>query len=82
MDFQQKIEAIEKARIDYPAFNEVFLEYLGLGNSFNGAYNHFSLKDIAKYEPAAVAPTTAKPVTAAPKAVAPTPSLDTKTPEV
>jgi len=51
MSFSDKIAKIEQARILYPEFNSAFIEYLGLGNSFNGAYNHFSLEDLKQYEP-------------------------------
>jgi hypothetical protein len=51
MSFNQKIIAIEEARKLYPEFDQKFTDYLGLGNSFNGAYNHFTIDDIKKYEP-------------------------------
>lgn len=51
MSFNEKIEIIEAARKQYPEFNKKFLEYLEVGNSFNGAYNYFSLEDIKIYEP-------------------------------
>lgn len=50
MDFQTKIALIEEARIKYRTFEEEFREYLGLGNSFNGAYNHFSIEDVEKHK--------------------------------
>jgi hypothetical protein len=50
MDFQTKIELIEKARLKYRTFDHEFREYLGSGNSFNGAYNHFSLEDVEKHK--------------------------------
>jgi NAD+--asparagine ADP-ribosyltransferase len=62
VSFNEKIEALEVARKQYPEFNKKFLEYLEIGNSFNGAYNHFSLDDIKVYEPKEVKvkqPTTA-----------------------
>lgn len=46
IDFTTKIRLIEEARIAYPTFEREFREYLGTGNSFNGAYNFFSLEDI------------------------------------
>ena len=51
MSFNEKIIAIEEARKLYPEFDQKFTDYLGLGNSFNGAYNHFTIDDIKKYEP-------------------------------
>jgi len=51
VSFNEKIEALEAARKQYPDFNKKFLEYLEIGNSFNGAYNYFSLEDIKIYEP-------------------------------
>lgn len=54
MSFNDKINAIENARKEYPEFNEQFIAYLSLGHSFNGAYNHFSLEDIKKYEKTSV----------------------------
>jgi hypothetical protein len=51
VSFNEKIEIIEAARKQYPEFNKKFLEYLEVGNSFNGAYNYFSLEDIKIYEP-------------------------------
>lgn len=51
MSFNEKIEIIEAARKQYQEFNKKFLEYLEVGNSFNGAYNYFSLEDIKIYEP-------------------------------
>lgn len=50
MTFEEKVSAIEEARKTYPEFNEEFMEYLGLGHSFNGAYNHFTTEHIKKYE--------------------------------
>jgi hypothetical protein len=51
MEFSEKIELIEKARADYPEFDEEFKEYLGRGFGTNGAYNHFTLEDIEKHAP-------------------------------
>lgn len=51
MSFTDKVEKIEQARKLYPEFNTAFNEYLGLGHSFNGAYNYFSEADIEKYKP-------------------------------
>jgi hypothetical protein len=76
MDFNEKIKLIEQARKDYPEFELEFTEYLGLGNSFNGAYNHFGIADIEKYKPAAVVtkvvatPVAVEAVKAQPKVVA------------
>jgi len=50
MDFQTKIELIEEARIKYRTFEEEFREYLGLGHSFNGAYNYFSVEDVERHK--------------------------------
>lgn len=55
MTFEEKVAAIEEARKTYPEFNQEFVDYLGLGHSFNGAYNHFSMTDIKKYEKTPVA---------------------------
>jgi len=55
MEFEEKCALIEKARKDYPEFDEEFKEYLGLGYGWNGAYHHFTLEDIKKYEPVVVA---------------------------
>ena len=77
MSFNEKIEALEAARKQYPEFNKKFLEYLEIGNSFNGAYNHFSLEDIKVYEPKEVKvkqPTTsAKTAAVKPAQAKPTP---------
>jgi hypothetical protein len=54
MSFNEKVQAIEEARKLHPEFNTEFEAYLGLGHSFNGAYNHFTLEDIKKYEPVEV----------------------------
>lgn len=65
MTFEEKVVLIEKARKEYPDFNQEFIEYLGLGYSFNGAYNHFTTENIKKYEKepeVAVKPATIKPV--------------------
>jgi hypothetical protein len=50
MDFQTKIALIEDARLKYRTFEDEFREYLGYGNSFNGAYNHFSVADVEKHK--------------------------------
>lgn len=50
MDFQMKIALIEDARLKYRTFEEEFREYLGAGNSFNGAYNYFSVEDVEKHK--------------------------------
>lgn len=74
MTFEEKVTLIEKARKDYPDFNQEFIEYLGLGYSFNGAYNHFTIDNIKKYEKTSeivvkpvevVKPATVKPTTSA-----------------
>lgn len=49
MNFSEKIAAIEEARKLHPEFDKEFTDYLGLGHSFNGAYNHFTIEDINKY---------------------------------
>jgi hypothetical protein len=46
MDFQTKQMLIEIARKQYTTFDNEFREYLADGNSFSGAYNHFTLEDI------------------------------------
>lgn len=50
MTFEEKVVLIDAARVKHSAFNEEFIEYLGLGHSFNGAYNHFTTEHIKKYE--------------------------------
>lgn len=50
MDFQTKIKLIEDARLKYRTFEHAFKDYLGYGNSFNGAYNHFSIEDVEKHK--------------------------------
>jgi hypothetical protein len=73
MDFSKKIEILEQARKDYPEFDAEFLDLLGRGYSFVGAYDHFSVDHANKYkkEPARVV---TAPVTAAKKVIAtPTP---------
>lgn len=73
MTFEEKVAAIEEARKTYPEFNQEFMDYLGLGHSFNGAYNHFSIEHIKKYEkpepakPQAVNTPKAKPAKAEPQ---------------
>jgi hypothetical protein len=74
MNFNEKITAIEEARKLHPEFNTEFQEYLGLGNSFNGAYHYFTLEDIKKYEPKPV-----KTATTIEKTVEPTPKSASKT---
>jgi len=66
MTFEEKVALIEQARVEYPEFNEEFLDLLGRGYSFNGAYNHFSEADINKYKKKVIEPV--KPVQK-PKAV-------------
>jgi hypothetical protein len=46
MDFQTKQMFIDMARKQYTTFDNEFREYLADGNSFSGAYNHFTLEDI------------------------------------
>lgn len=48
MNFNEKVQLIEEAR-KWPIFDTIFREYLAAGNSFNGAYNHFSIEDVNKY---------------------------------
>lgn len=50
MDFQEKIKLIEQARVNYITFEESFREYLASGNSFNAAYNFFSINDIEEHK--------------------------------
>jgi hypothetical protein len=50
MDFQTKIRIIENARLAYPSFEREFREYTSSGNSFNGAYNFFSLEDVDRHK--------------------------------
>jgi hypothetical protein len=50
MDFQAKMMLIEIARRQYITFENEFREYLAAGNSFNGAYNHFTLADIEAHK--------------------------------
>lgn len=50
MDFQTKVMLIEIARKSYVTFENEFREYLAAGNSFNGAYNYFSLADIETHK--------------------------------
>lgn len=49
MDFQHKIQLIEDARTKYDMFDSDFKEYLAMGHSLNGAYNYFTVEDIAKH---------------------------------
>lgn len=49
MDFQTKVMLIELARKQYVTFEMEFREYTASGNSFNGAYNYFSLDDIERH---------------------------------
>lgn len=76
MNFSEKVVAIDEARKAYPAFNQEFIDYLGLGYSFNGAYNHFTLEDINKYAPKTIAaPSVPKEVkTVTPKTTASKPA--------
>ena len=46
LDFLTKVMLIEIARKQYITFENEFRSYLAAGNSFNGAYNHFTLEDI------------------------------------
>jgi hypothetical protein len=79
MDFSKKIEILEQARKDYPEFDAEFLDLLGRGYSFVGAYDYFSVDHANKYkkEPVKVVTTPAP----APKKVAaatkPEPELPT-----
>jgi hypothetical protein len=54
MTFEDKVKHIDKARKEYPSFNDEFMAYLGLGHSFNGAYNYFTVEHINAYKPKAV----------------------------
>jgi hypothetical protein len=50
MDFQTKIRIIENARLMYHTFEQEFREYTSSGNSFNGAYNFFSVEDVNRHK--------------------------------
>ena len=50
MTFQEKIKAIELARYKYITFEQEFREYTASGNSFNAAYNFFTIEDINKHK--------------------------------
>ena len=63
-EFLKKCALIEEARIKYPEFDEEFKAFLGAGNGFNGAYNHFTVEDIAKYEVVVTPPVVTKVVAA------------------
>jgi hypothetical protein len=49
-DFAAKVRAIDEARKKYITFDNEFREYIASGNSFNGAYNFFSIMDIEKHK--------------------------------
>jgi hypothetical protein len=49
MTFEEKVVLVDAARIKHPAFDQEFIEYLGLGHSFNGAYNYFTVEHVNKY---------------------------------
>ena len=50
MDFEIKIQLIEDARSKYRTFEDAFRQYTSSGNSFNGAYNFFSIQDIEDHK--------------------------------
>jgi hypothetical protein len=50
MDFQTKVMLLEVARKQYITFDLAFRDYTASGNSFNGAYNFFTLEDIEKHK--------------------------------
>jgi hypothetical protein len=50
MDFHTKILLIEDARLKYRTFEDEFRAYTSSGNSFNGAYNFFSVEDVEKHK--------------------------------
>jgi hypothetical protein len=50
MDFPTKIRLIDDARAKYCTFEQAFREYTASGNSFNGAYNFFSIEDVEKHK--------------------------------
>lgn len=49
ISFETKIRLIDEARNSYITFDEEFKSYIASGNSFNGAYNYFSVEDIEKH---------------------------------
>jgi len=50
MDFLTKSMILEAARKQYLTFDNEFREYLAQGNSFNGAYHHFTLEDVEQHK--------------------------------
>lgn len=68
MDFNKKIEILEQARKDYPEFDAEFLDLLGRGYSFVGAYDYFSVDHANKYKKESVK-VVATPATAPKKVV-------------
>ncbi len=50
ISFEEKIRIIDRARHDYITFDEEFKTYIASGNSFNGAYNFFSIADVEKHK--------------------------------
>lgn len=50
VSFDTKIKLIDEARRQYITFDTEFKTYIASGNSFNGAYNYFSLDDIEKHK--------------------------------
>lgn len=50
VSFNTKIKLIDDARRQYITFDNEFKNYIASGNSFNGAYNYFSLDDIEKHK--------------------------------
>lgn len=81
MDFNKKVEILEQARKDYPEFEEEFLDLVGRGYSFVGAYDYFSVDHANKYKKEPVKVTPAPTPAPAPKKVAattPTPTPKTE----
>ena len=79
MDFSKKIEILEQARKDYPEFDVEFLDLLGRGYSFVGAYDYFSVDHANKYKKESVK-VVAAPATAPKKVVAAPPPEPTPEP--
>lgn len=50
MDFHTKVQLIDDARLKYQTFEDEFRLYIASGNSFNGAYNFFSVEDVEKHK--------------------------------
>jgi len=50
LTFQEKIAIIEEARYKYVTFEQEFRKYTASGNSFNGAYNFFTIEEVKKHK--------------------------------